>query len=260
MSSDEEAEEASDEDDVRVKAWGKKKEDFYGSDVRGRVDVGVSDDEETGAKLEEKEARLLQQKLQSQIDEADFGLDMFTPPTESTETVVDESTTPAAESMAVKADIGSMTEEEKLRLLKKQYPEFLNIVADYKTQYVEYKERLEPILKLYDTNRLPDSKGLQLLRLKAMIALDYCTCAQFYLLLRAEKSSVEGHPVIKRMIQFKQLLKQLSEAEETFKSDIDYVLSQVRPPSISDKAGYLLVPGFHYDIDLSVCNNSAEGR
>lgn len=178
------------------------------------------------ARLEEKEARLLQQKLLAEMDEGDFGLDMFTGPSAS---VDPESSTKdlGLKPQRVVADISALSNKEKLNLLKKEYPEFITIVTDYQNQLQEYKERITPLLRLHEMKILPDSAGVDLMRLKAGIILDYCSCAQFYLLLRAEKSVVDGHPVIKRMLQFKQLLKQIDDAEAKFKHEIDFVLKKV---------------------------------
>lgn len=170
---------------------------------------------------------MLQQKLLSQVDDGDFGLDMFTAadPSEATEPSKEDKLPALTES--VTADVSKMSEKEKLKLLKKEYPEFLNIVNDYKQQLLEYKERIGPLLDLYKRKLIPESTGIELIKRKARLVLDYCTCAQFYLLLRAEKTPVEGHPVVKRMVQFKQLLKEISSAEERFKPEIDFVLKKV---------------------------------
>lgn len=175
---------------------------------------------------------MLQQKLMSQVDEGDFGLDMFaaadsSQTTEQSKHSASSEDKQPAQAESVTADVSKMSEKEKLKLLKKEYPEFLNIVNDYKQQLLEYKERIAPLLDLYKRKLLPESSGIELVKRKAQLVLDYCTCAQFYLLLRAEKTPVEGHPVVKRMVQFKQLLKEISVAEERFKPEIDFVLLKV---------------------------------
>lgn len=177
---------------------------------------------------------MLQQKLLSQVDEGDFGLDMFssTPGETEGDAAAEETKTVSAPSQSVAADVSKMSEKEKTRLLKKEYPEFMNIVSDYKLQLLEYKERLGPLLSLHNRKLIPDSAGIELIKRKARLVLDYCTCAQFYLLLRAEKTSVEGHPVVKRMVQFKQLLNEINTAELRFKPEIDFVLSKVSDASI----------------------------
>lgn len=178
--------------------------------------------------MEEKEARLLQQKLLTEIDEQDFGLDMFTSAAEgeTAESGKGEVTT-EAQTSTVQTDMSKLSDKEKTRLLKKEYPEFVNIVTDYRDQLVEYRDRICPIMQLYKSKLLPASSGIRLVQLKGQLLLDYCCAAQFYMLLRAEKLSVDGHPVIKRMVHFKQLLKQLGEREQLYKSEMDYILQKV---------------------------------
>lgn len=43
---DEEGAESEDEDEEGVRAWGKKRDDFYGADTRSKVDLGVSSEDE----------------------------------------------------------------------------------------------------------------------------------------------------------------------------------------------------------------------
>lgn len=182
------------------------------------------------ARMEEKEARLLQQKMLTEIDEQDFGLEMFASAAaddEMTESGKTDTTT-EIQSSTVHTDISKLSDKEKTRLLKKEYPEFVNIVTDYRDQLVEYRDRIYPIIQLHKNKVIPDSSGVRLVQLKGQLLLDYCCAAQFYMLLRAEKLPVDGHPVIKRMVHFKQLLKQLAEREQLYKSEMDFILQKVR--------------------------------
>ena len=179
----------------------------------------------TEARLEEKEALLLQQKISSQMEENDYGLELFT---KDADVKDKEEAGDMMQPTAILSDTSKLSKREKLRILKKEYPEFINIVTDYRDQLTTYKERLLPILGLHKQGLIPDSSGVQLLKAKAKMVLDYCACAQFYLVLRSQKLGVEGHPVVKRMVQFKNLLKEMEKAELKLKPELDYLLAKVR--------------------------------
>nr|CAD7571867.1 unnamed protein product [Timema californicum] len=56
----------------------------------------------------------------------------------------------------------------------------------------------------------------------------YCTNISFYLLLKARRISVQSHPVVRRLYQYRQLLKQLEPVDqEVMTSQIDTILKLV---------------------------------
>lgn len=79
LQKDEMASDIEDEEDglPDVKAWGKKKSTYYHTDFVDEDYAGITEDAAELARLEEQEARALQKRLVEQLDEEDFGLDLF---------------------------------------------------------------------------------------------------------------------------------------------------------------------------------------
>nr|CAD7398402.1 unnamed protein product [Timema cristinae] len=94
------------------------------------------------------------------------------------------------EEEVIKTDLSKLSKRQKLALLQKEAPEFSSLVQDF--------------------------KGI------------YCTNISFYLLLKARRISVQSHPVVRRLYQYRQLLKQLEPVDqEVMTSQIDTILKLV---------------------------------
>ncbi|KAF6041113.1 hypothetical protein EB796_000592 [Bugula neritina] len=161
--------EEDDKIESRSKAWGKRRDDFYGADVSTKVDLGVSSgDEEAEARMEEEEARLQQQRLLSEIDESDYYLFMDKPE----DAAVSPDNTELAEvsssgaAVVIPTDLSTLSDKEKEALLKQKYPEFMDLMIDYRDTMIEYQKRVDPLIWAHDKGLLPDTDGIKLIRIK----------------------------------------------------------------------------------------------
>jgi U3 small nucleolar RNA-associated protein 3 len=56
----------------------------------------------------------------------------------------------------------------------------------------------------------------------------YCTNIAFYLLLKTKRIAVQSHPVMHRLYQYRELLKQLKPVDEVMSPQIESILAVVR--------------------------------
>jgi U3 small nucleolar RNA-associated protein 3 len=119
----------------------------------------------------------------------------------------------------------------------------------------EFKDNLQPILKVISENLLPHSAGVDYIKTNYnLIMKDYfkslypkaiypqyileinsvsaftrcCTQIGYYLVLKSKRISVQNHPVIKRLVQFRSLLHQLENAGTKLQPEIDDLLEKIR--------------------------------
>ncbi|KAI8936513.1 hypothetical protein NX059_006919 [Plenodomus lindquistii] len=117
----EEQRSAADEDDMDAGAWGASKKDYYNADAI---------ETEQDALDEEAEARRIQKKQLQNMTEADFGFD-------EDEWVGRDEDKDAASGAVVTEVLPqlqiteSMSEEERLKILRTRYPEFEHITREY---------------------------------------------------------------------------------------------------------------------------------
>lgn len=200
------------------KAWGKKRSKFYGADVDDDEDIDFSGSEPDAALLEEQEALAIQKKMAEQLEDQDFGLDIFKTVKKSAE---------PEEAEKIKKDLSKLSKREKLQLLKKDSPELLDLIEDYKTKMSELKDTLLPMAELLKKGVLPSSKGAEYVETKAALYFNYCVNISFYMMLKAKQTPVHNHPVIGRLLQYRNLIKQLDPVDVRLKPQLEKILEKV---------------------------------
>ncbi|XP_028608475.1 something about silencing protein 10 [Grammomys surdaster] len=200
-------------------SWGQRKKLYYdtdyGSKSRGRQTQQEVEEEE---REEEEEAQVIQRRLAQTLQEDDFGVawvEAFAKPAPQVE---------EAETRVVK-DLAKVSVKEKLKMLRKESPELLELIEDLKAKLTEVKDELEPLLQLVEKGVIPPGKGSQYLETKYNLYLNYCANISFYLILKARRAPAHGHPVIERLVTYRNLINKLSVVDQKLSSEIRHLLS-----------------------------------
>ncbi|XP_007940967.1 something about silencing protein 10 [Orycteropus afer afer] len=199
-------------------SWGQRKKLYYDTDYspksRGRQSQQEIEEEE---REEEEEAQIIQRRLTQALQEDDFGVtwvEAFAKPSPQ----VDEVGT------QVVKDLTKVSVKEKLKMLRKESPELLELIEDLKGKLTELKDELEPLLRLVEQGIIPPGKGSQYLRTKYNLYLNYCSNISFYLILKARRVPAHGHPVIERLVTYRNLINKLSFVDQRLSSEIRHLL------------------------------------
>ncbi|XP_066241939.1 something about silencing protein 10 [Saccopteryx leptura] len=201
-------------------SWGQRKKLYYDSDYGSKPRSRQSQQEiEEEEREEEEEAQLIQQRLAQALQEDDFGVTWVEAFAKPQVPRVDESET------RVVKDLAKVSVKEKLKMLRKESPELLELIEDLKAKLTEMKDELEPLLQLVEQGIIPPGKGSQYLRTKYNLYLNYCSNISFYLILKARRVPVHGHPVIDRLVTYRTLINKLSVVDEKLSSEIRLLLS-----------------------------------
>ncbi|XP_067677065.1 something about silencing protein 10-like [Haliotis asinina] len=202
------------------KAWGAKRNRFYHADIiDNKFDLSGSDEETGNAAMEEKEALALQRKMAEEMSDQDFGLDAFkVKPTKKKE---------VKEEGKVMKDLTKLSKREKLELLKKESPELLTLIEDYICKMTEVKDIFQPLLNLVNEGKLHGSAA-NYVRTRFHLNMNYCINVSFYLMLKAKHIAAENHPVVKRLVQYRNLMKQLEPLDSKLKPEIDDILERLK--------------------------------
>lgn len=200
-------------------SWGQRKRLYYdtdyGSKSRGRQSQQEVEEEE---REEEEEAQVIQRRLAQALQEDDFGVawvEAFAKPVPQ----VEETAT------RVVKDLAKVSVKEKLKMLRKESPELLELIEDLKVKLREVKDELEPLLQLVEQGIIPPGKGSQYLRIKYNLYLNYCSNISFYLILKARRVPAHGHPVIERLVTYRNLINKLSVVDQKLSSEIRHLLT-----------------------------------
>ncbi|KAM9299039.1 something about silencing protein 10 [Gastrophryne carolinensis] len=206
-------------------AWGQKKKQFYDTDYKEYTKKKVKktkDELEAEAQEEEEEAQNIQRRLAKALNEEDYGLDFLQ---EFGEKPSEEK---PSEEKIVK-DLEKMSEKEKRKLLKKESPELLELIQDLKLKLEEVKNELDPLLKLVKDRTIPQGKGSSYLRTKYQLYMNYCTNISYYLILKAKRLPITGHPVIERLVTYRNLINDLAVVDQRLSPEIRLLLSEDAP-------------------------------
>lgn len=215
---DEPADDGDDLPDDR--AWGKKKASFYNTDFQDKDYRGYTEREEEIANQEQAEALQIQKRLANELNESDFNLDMFITPEQQ----------PDPEESKVrktKTDLSDLSRKQKLAIFKAEAPEFDGLVKDFEERLSESKDILIPALELLKSVDFPTHPLVDFVECRNELIVNYCTNISFYLMLKAKRVKVRNHPLVKRLIQFRQLICQLDDIYEyVVKPQLEVLLAE----------------------------------
>lgn len=204
------------------RAWGKKRKDFYSTDFVDPDYSSYNDKEAQLAEQEELESKAIQLRLAQQLNEADFTLNVY-------ETAAVPEKDENETKTHLKSDLSDLSHRQKVQLFKKDSPEFEGLVQDFQQHLEESKSLLEPILDYVKQNQIPSLPIFEFVTTKNNLILTYCSNVSFYLLLKAQRTSIKNHPLVKRLVQMRQLLQQLQEKyERVIKPQLEKLLQDIR--------------------------------
>ncbi|OCT70619.1 hypothetical protein XELAEV_18037543mg, partial [Xenopus laevis] len=203
-------------------AWGQRKKIYYDTDYaeyQAKKKQKKSKEEmDAEAEEEEEEAQNIQKRLAKTLNEEDYGLDFI-------EAFAEKQSEERQSEQKIVKDLNKMSEKEKRKLLKKESPELLELMQDLKLKLAEVKNDLEPLLKLVKDGTIPEGKGSKYLQTKYQLYLNYCTNISYYLILKAKRISIDGHPVIERLVTYRNLINDLSVVDQRLSSEIKQLLT-----------------------------------
>jgi len=206
------------EEELMKKSWGSKKSSYY---------YGNKIENDEDAELEEEEAKLMQAKMLKQLDASDFGLDSFKPAKSQKETAkLEEDEVEDVEKIV--NNLTQMSKSEKLDFLRQESPELFELVREFNVKVKELQEVLLPIYRLIDDNALPHSVAADYILNKMKLNLMYCCHLSFYFVLKSQRISVENHPIVKNILQFRNLSKQVVPLDEHLQEEIEFILKTVK--------------------------------
>lgn len=202
------------------KAWGKNKKHYYSTDYVDQDYGGFQGTDGTLAELEEQEAKNLQSELAKNLDDDDFALDFAPKELEEEEEIKERSN-------VIKTDVSQLSKRQKLQLLMKESPELFGLIDDYKNRMTIVTEELDPVIKFYKEGKIKKSEAMDFVNSYCQLILNYTINISMYLLLKAKKTSVKNHPIIKRLYQYRKLLAQMDPVfEDQIKPQFNLLLEK----------------------------------
>merc|ERR1740129_1027318 len=171
------------------------------------------------------EAAKLQSRQLEMMEEEDF-LDAFVPKKseDGKKSKTDKKTEATVDS--VTKDLSKLSAKEQSKLFRQQNPEFDGVVADFNMRMKE-AIKLSKLVSLADAGEIPEGPVLDLIRYKLEILLNYCTNISAYLMFKSQGVSLTLHPVITRLVQFRQLIDKVETLDTDVIEQVDKLVNRL---------------------------------
>ncbi|NXP88211.1 SAS10 protein, partial [Passerina amoena] len=247
---DEEGEE--DENLPHELSWGQRKQLYYdtdyGSDAQAkgkRTQQEIDAEEEE----EEQEAQVIQRRLVRDLGEDDYGLDMIQG------YLAKQQKTHDTKGQKIDKDLQALSKKEKLKLLKQESPELLQLMEDFEVKLMEIKDELHPLLQMVRDGTIPQGKGSRYLQTKYHLYLNYCANISFYLVLKSKRMPVHSHPVIERLVEYRNIINDLSVIDQKLSPQVRMLLR-----NYYDKKEEKLQKGNKFSVFLTMNGNKTKSK
>ena len=122
-------------------------------------------------------------------------------------------------------NLSKMSKKEKLEFLQQESPELLELIRDFKLKVIkkfniffqcmihnleikyfkinELQEELLPIFEAVKHGQIPQSTSTDFISNKTKLYLIYCSHLSFYFVLKSQRLQVENHPIVKNILQYR---------------------------------------------------------
>uniref|UniRef100_A0A8C8AFQ0 UTP3 small subunit processome component n=1 Tax=Otus sunia TaxID=257818 RepID=A0A8C8AFQ0_9STRI len=198
-------------------SWGQRKQLYYDTDYRSdaqakskRSQQEVDAEEEE----EEQEAQVIQKRLVQDLGEDDYGLDVIQG------YLAEQQKTLDSKGQKIDKDLQALSKKEQLKLLKQESPELLQLIEDFEVKLMELKDELHPLLQMVKNGTIPQGKGSRYLQIKYHLYLNYCANISFYLVLKSKRMPVHSHPVIERLVAYRNIINDLAVIDQKLSSQV----------------------------------------
>ncbi|KAK4818358.1 hypothetical protein QYF61_011650 [Mycteria americana] len=202
-------------------SWGHRKQLYYdtdyGSDAQAK---GKRSQQEVDAEEEEEEqeAQVIQRRLVQDLGEDDYGLDVIQG------YLAEQQKTHDSKGQKIDKDLQALSKKEQLKLLKQESPELLQLIEDFEVKLMELKDELHPLLQMVKNGTIPQGKGSRYLQTKYHLYLNYCANISFYLVLKSKRMPVHSHPVIERLVAYRNIINDLAVIDQKLSSQVRMLL------------------------------------
>ncbi|NXC67929.1 SAS10 protein, partial [Anhinga anhinga] len=202
-------------------SWGQRKQVYYdtdyGSDAQAkgkRSQQRVDAEEEE----EEQEAKVIQRRLVQDLGEDDYGLDVIQG------YLAEQQKAHDSKGQKIDKDLQTLSKKEQLKLLKQESPELLQLIEDFEVKLMELKDELHPLLEMVKNGTIPQGKGSRYLQTKYQLYLSYCANISFYLVLKSKRMPIHSHPIIERLVAYRNIINDLAVIDQKLSSEVRMLL------------------------------------
>eukprot|EP00252_Welwitschia_mirabilis_P000675 TRINITY_DN10649_c0_g1_i1.p1 TRINITY_DN10649_c0_g1~~TRINITY_DN10649_c0_g1_i1.p1 ORF type:complete len:326 (-),score=85.64 TRINITY_DN10649_c0_g1_i1:368-1345(-) len=105
--------------------------------------------------------------------------------------------------------------------IERDAPRLAALLLELKQGLEEIKSKAKLLIEKVKEDMYPTKDGISYLDVKYLLLLSYCQCLVYYLLRKAEGSSVKEHPVILQLVEIRLFLEKIRPIDKRLRYQID---------------------------------------
>lgn len=117
-----------------------------------------------------------------------------------------------------------MEESNQKEVVKRDAPQLAALLAEMKEGLDTVRSKIELLTANVKENNFPTTDGISYLEAKNLLLLNYCQSIVYYLLRKAKGFSVEGHPVVRSLVEIRLFLEKVRPIDKKLDYQIQKLL------------------------------------
>ncbi|CAA7026269.1 unnamed protein product [Microthlaspi erraticum] len=93
--------------------------------------------------------------------------------------------------------------------IKTEAPQLASVLREMKEGLDVVRSKVETLTAKVKANSYPTVDGMSYLEAKHLLLLSYCQCLVYYLLRKAKGFSIDGHPVVRSLVEIRMFLEKI---------------------------------------------------
>ncbi|KAL1201949.1 Protein THALLO [Cardamine amara subsp. amara] len=93
--------------------------------------------------------------------------------------------------------------------IKIEAPQLASVLREMKEGLDVVRSKVEALTAKVKENSFPTADGISYLETKHLLLLSYCQCLVYYLLRKAKGFSIDGHPVVRSLVEIRMFLEKI---------------------------------------------------
>ncbi|XP_051134564.1 uncharacterized protein LOC127253831 [Andrographis paniculata] len=93
--------------------------------------------------------------------------------------------------------------------IEKEAPQLVGVLKEMKEGLDTVRSKIQALTAKVKANSFPTSDGISYLEAKHLLLLSYCQSLVYYLLRKAKGSSIQGHPVVRSLVEIRLFLEKI---------------------------------------------------
>lgn len=221
--------EASDDEENAAAVWGKNRKNYYAEDESADA---VEEEAQEARRLQKKKLSAL--KFDDFIETGENDFSRISKASSQKKTLQFDDLDEFEGESEAEAESCQTSDLDDEDLEEEDMGEFLALLKDFKERLHLLRTQLQPLLQRAKESKMPTSSGLSFLQLKYHLMLGYCSSVVYYLMLKGRSGTVQGHPVIRKMLRYRLMLEKIRPLEIKMRFQIEKLLQ----PQDSDETRF----------------------